>query len=402
MLTYEYSAKDKQGTTLNGLLEANTPAEAAEILHKRELIVLTVEEAKAKVSALPAKDKKIKLEDMVIFARQLSTMIESGITLVHALGILSDQVENKNLKVVVASVRRDIDAGSSFFQALNKHPKVFSELFINMVKAGEASGKLDEVLDRLASYLEKSSALIRKIRTSLVYPAVVVTMAILITAVLLLKVVPTFKGIFSLLGGSLPLPTQILIAASDFLKNYFLLFLGIIVVAVIALKKFIGTKTGRYFFDKQKLEIPIIGPLFRKLAVAKFSRTFATLVKSGVPVLGALEIVSKTSGNRVVEEAVMGCSKSVRDGEAISRPLSKSGVFPPMVCGMISIGEQTGQLEKMLSKIADFYDEQVDAAASALTSMIEPLVIAFLGIVIGGIVISLFLPIFKITELISH
>lgn len=401
MNTYEYSAKNKLGQAVNGFLDAGSESEVAEILHKRDLIVVSVREAQKNVVEHPVKDRKIKLDDMVIFARQLATMIESGITLVHALGILSEQVENKNLKAVVVGVRQDIEGGANFCDALSKHPKVFSELFINMVRAGEAAGKLDEVLDRLASYLEKSSALTRKIRSSLVYPVIVVTMAVLITAVLLLKVVPTFKGIFSTLGGTLPLPTQVLIMASDLMKNYFIFLCALLAVAVILFKKFIGTKPGRYLFDKNKLEMPIIGPLFRKLAVAKFSRTFSTLVRSGVSVLVALEIVSKTSGNKVVEGAVMNCLKSVRDGEPISRPLSKSGVFPPMVCGMINIGEQTGQLEKMLSKIADFYDEQVDAAAAAMTSMIEPLVIAFMGVVIGGIVISLFLPIFKITELIS-
>jgi type IV pilus assembly protein PilC len=226
-------------------------------------------------------------------------------------------------------------------------------------------------------------------------------MAILITAVLLLKVVPTFKGIFEMLGGKLPLPTMILIAASDILRKFFLFVLILLVIASFLFKRYINTEKGRYNFDATKLKVPVLGVLFRKVAVAKFSRTFSTLIKSGVNVLNSLEIVGKTSGNKVVEEAIFNCRTSVREGESISKPLSKSGVFPPMVCRMISVGEQTGQLEKMLSKIADFYDEQVDAAVAALTSMIEPLVIAFLGIVIGGIVIALFLPIFKITELIA-
>ena len=243
--------------------------------------------------------------------------------------------------------------------------------------------------------------MIRKIRSSLVYPAVVVTMAMLITSILLLKVVPTFKGIFDTLGGKLPLPTQVLIAISDLFRHYFLGMVGVFVVLGFLLKRYLGTPKGRWNFDRLKLKAPVIGSLFRKLAVAKFARTFSTLVKSGVSILNALEIVSKTSGNKVIEASVLGCSSAVRDGEPISRPLSKGGIFPPMVCRMIAVGEQTGQLEKMLSKIADFYDEQVDAATSALTSMIEPLVIALLGVVIGGIVISLFLPIFKITELIS-
>ena len=401
MNTYQYIAKEKNGHTVSGVLEGDSELEVADILHKKELIVVSIEQSKKKSIKAKAKDKKIKSDDLVIFSRQLATMIDAGIPLVHSLGILGEQIENNNLRDVVITVRQDIEAGMGFCDSLAKHPKVFSELFINMVKAGEASGMLDEVLDRLATYLEKSAALSRKIRSSLAYPVVVVTMAILITAVLLLKVVPTFKGIFEILGGKLPLPTRILIGISDLLRHYFLPLVALLIALSFLFKRYINTAKGRYKFDLNKLKAPVLGPLFRKLAVAKFSRTFSTLVRSGVSILNALEIVSRTSGNKVVEEAVLNCLKSVRDGEPIAKPLSKSKVFPPMVCRMISVGEQTGQLEKMLSKIADFYDEQVDAATSALTSMIEPLVIAFLGIVIGGIVISLFLPIFKITELIS-
>ncbi|MGA2774646.1 MAG: type II secretion system F family protein [Candidatus Omnitrophota bacterium] len=403
MNSYQYTAKDKTGQAVSGVVEAASELEAAEILHKKDLIVLSVAPVKGK----PAKDKsvknqKVKTDDLVVFSRQLATMIDAGIPLVHALGILAEQTEAKGLKDVVAVVRRDIEAGMNFADALSKHDKVFSELFINMAKAGESSGMLDEVLDRLATYLEKTAALNRKIGSSLVYPEVVITMAILITGVLLLKVVPTFKGIFESLGGTLPLPTRILIFISDLLSRYFLYIVAAIVITGFLFKRYISTDAGRYQFDRRKLEMPVLGVLFKKIAVAKFARTFSTLVKSGVSILNALEIVSKTSGNRVVENAIMECQKSVREGEPISKPLSKSGVFPLMVCRMIGVGEQTGQLEKMLTKIADFYDEQVDAAAAALTSLIEPLVIAFLGIVIGGIVISLFLPIFKISQLISH
>jgi type IV pilus assembly protein PilC len=402
MNIYQYSAKDKSGRTVMGTIEAASEAEAGEILHNKDLIILSLEQIKKKPAASARSEGKVKLDDLVIFSRQLATMIDAGIPLVQSLSILGEQIENKGLKKVTILVRQDIEAGMSFCDALNKHPKVFSELFINMSRAGEASGTLDEVLDRLASYLEKTSALNRKVRSSLVYPAVVVTMSILITAVLLLKVVPTFKNIFEMLGGKLPLPTMILIALSDLLRKYILLVVAGFIVLGFLLKRYIGTEKGRYNFDRLKLKIPILGQLFRKVAVAKFSRTFSTLTKSGVTVLNSLDIVAKTSGNKVLEEAVLSCRTAVRNGESIARPLSKSIVFPPMVCRMISVGEQTGQLEKMLSKIADFYDEQVDAAVSALTSMIEPLVIAFLGIVIGGIVIALFLPIFKITELIAH
>lgn len=399
MNTYRYIAKDKAGKTLTGMLEGNSDGEVAEVLHKKELIIVSVQPAKAR--PVKAKDRKIKLDELVIFSRQLATMIDAGIPLVQALGILSEQIENKNLKNIVVLVRQDIEAGMSFCDALAKHPNVFSEFFINMTRAGEASGMLDQVLDRLATYLEKNAALTRKVKSSLVYPAVVISMALIITALLLLKVVPTFKGIFDLLGGQLPLPTRVLIGISDALRHWFLYIVGVIVGLIFLFKKYISTQKGRYNFDRQKLRFPVLGTLFRKVAIAKFSRTFSTLVKSGVAILNALDIVAKTSGNKVVEEAVMNCRIAVRNGEPIARPLAKSGVFPPIVCRMIGVGEQTGQLEKMLSKIADFYDEQVDAAVAGLTSMIEPLVIAFLGVIIGGIVISLFLPIFKITELIS-
>ena len=404
MINYNYTAKDKHGQTVVGTMEANSDADIADALHKRELVVISIEQAKdraAKKSQGKYSTSDIKLDDLVIFTRQLATMIDAGIPLVHALDILSEQVENKSLKEVVMQISHDIEAGISFCDALAKHPKVFTELYINMTRAGESSGMLDEILDRLATYLEKSAALNRKIKSSLVYPAAVVSMAVLITAVLLLKVVPTFKGIFDVLGGQLPLPTRILIAVSDMFRNYFLFTVGVLIALIFMIKKYINTERGKYNFDGLKLKMPVLGELFRKIAVAKFSRTFSTLVKSGVSVLSALDIVAKTSGNKVVEGAVINCSKAVRDGESIAKPLLKGKVFPPMVCRMISVGEQTGQLEKMLGKIADFYDEQVDAATSSLTSLIEPLVIAFLGIVVGGIVIALFLPIFKISQLIA-
>ncbi len=400
MNTYRYAAKDSNGRTVGGILDAVSETEVAEILHQKDLIVISVEQVRKKVARV--KSGKVKLDDLVIFSRQLATMIDAGIPLVQSLNILGEQIESEGLKGVVQAVRQDIEAGVSFCDALSKQPSVFSELFVNMARAGETSGMLDEILDRLATYLEKTAALGRKIKSSLVYPAVVVSMAIIITGVLLVKVVPTFKGIFDMLGGKLPILTLILITVSNLLRKYLMFLIIVLVVLGFLFRKYIQTEKGRYNFDTQLLRIPVLGSLFRKVAVAKFSRTFSTLVKSGVPVLNALEIVGKTSGNKVVEEAIANCRTSVREGELISKPLSKSGVFPPMVCRMINVGEQTGQLEKMLSKIADFYDEQVDAAVSGLTSMIEPLVIIFLGVVVGGIVIALFLPIFKITELIAR
>ena len=400
MNTYQYIAKDKNGHSVSGILDGASEDEAVELLHKKELTILSIKQTQKKASK--ARGGGIKLDDIVIFSRQLATMIDAGIPLVQSLGILGEQIENKGLKSVVLIVRQDIEGGMSFCDALAKHPNVFSELFINMSRAGEASGTLDDVLDRLASYLEKTSALNRKVKSSLVYPEVVITMAMVITSVLLLKVVPTFKGIFEMLGGQLPLPTQILIGLSDAVRKFFFVFIIALGAFAFLFKKYISTEKGRFKFDSTKLKIPVVGELFCKVAVAKFTRTFSTLVKSGVSIMNALEIVAKTAGNKLVEKTVLDCRESVRNGEPISMPLSKSRVFPPMVCRMIGVGEQTGQLEKMLSKIADFYDEQIDAAVSAMTSMIEPLVIGLLGIIIGGIVIALFLPIFKISELIAR
>ena len=399
MTTFRYVAKENTGKTVSGVLEYSDKASLVDALRKRGLVIISINEARKKKLTGGA---KVKLEEVVIFSRQLATMVDSGIPLVQAMDILHDQIEKSVFKNIAATIRDDIEGGFNFSDALSKHPSVFSPLYINMVRAGESSGALDDILDRLASYLEKANKLQRKVKSSLVYPAVVVAMAVLITLVMLLKVIPTFKGIFGMLGGTLPLPTRILILVSDTLRNMFLYVVGVVVVAGFLLKRYIATKQGRSVFDSMTLRMPIIGQLLRKVAVAKFTRTLATLVKSGVPILVSLEIVGKTSGNTVIEKAVEKVRTSIKEGENIAGPLGKSGTFPPMVVRMIDVGEQTGELEKMLGKIADFYDDQVDAAVSGLTSLIEPLIIAFLGIVIGGIVIAMFLPVFKLTEILAH
>ncbi|MEK6715595.1 MAG: type II secretion system F family protein [Candidatus Omnitrophota bacterium] len=398
MPIYKYTAKDKTGKTIIAIAEAQDEHSLIESLHKKELLVISLTEAKAK----KLKEHAVKLDELVIFSRQFATMIEAGIPLAQTLSILTEQIEDKFLAQIILKVRQDIEEGASFSEALKKHQRVFSDFFISMTKAGEASGMLDEVLDRLASYLEKTSALIRKVRSSLIYPIVVISMALLITAFLLIEVVPTFKGIFASLGGSLPLPTLILIKISDTLRAFFLyIFIGTIAVGFL-FQRYIATPGGRREFDKALLNLPLFGPLFTKVAVARFSRTLSTLVKSGVPILNALEIVGKTSGNKIIEEAIIESCSSIKEGEPIAEPLLKSKIFPPMVVRMISVGEQTGRLEHMLGKIADFYEDQVDAAVAGLTSLIEPIVIVFLGTIIGGIVISLFLPIFKVLELLGH
>ncbi len=400
MPTFKYTAKEITGKTVNGILEYSDKALLIDALRKKDLIIISVEET-SKRRPMSSKGS-VKLEEIVIFSRQLATMVDSGIPLVQSLDILCEQIEKPVFKNILAKIKDDIETGSSLSDALARHPAVFSTLYINMVRAGESSGALDDILDRLASYLEKSNTLQRKVKSSLVYPIVVMTMAMLITLVMLLKVIPTFKGIFTMLGGELPLPTRILIFISDTIRQMFLYVAAGITVVVFALRKYMKTPQGKENFDRMLLVMPVLGSLFRKVAVAKFTRTFATLVKSGVPILVSLEIVGKTAGNTVIEKAVEAVRNGIKEGENIADPLAKSGAFPPMVVRMIKVGEQTGELEKMLTKIADFYEDQVDAAVSGLTSLIEPLIIAFLGIVIGGIVVAMFLPIFKLTEIIAH
>jgi type IV pilus assembly protein PilC len=403
MANFKYAAKDRAGRPITGVLEALDERAAVAALRQQQLIVISVlpDKKKSRPSWAAKSSGKVKLSELVLFARQLATMIDSGIPLVQALEILTEQIEHKGFKAVLGDIKKDVTSGMSFNEALAKHPQAFSALFVNMVKAGESSGALDDIMERLATYLEKSDSLARKVRSAMIYPVVVSVMAILITLVLMIKVVPVFKSMFADFGGTLPLPTQILINISDFLIHYFLLWAGILAGGMVFVVRFAKTEQGAWIFDRLKLRAPLFGPIIRKVAVSKFSRTLATLVKSGIPILNALEIVGKTAGNRVIEGAVEKVRTSIREGENISDPLLKSRVFPPLVVRMIAVGEQTGELEKMLSKISDFYDDQVDAAVSGLTSLIEPLVIAFLGVVIGGVVICMFLPIFKLSTLVS-
>lgn len=399
MANFKYVAKDAQGKTVSAVLDAKDRANLVDLLRKQGLVIISVEEAKGK--AITVGRSKVKMDDLVIFARQLATMVDSGIPLVQALDVLGEQIEKMSFRTVVCNLRDSIETGSSLSDALSRHPRVFSELFVNMVRAGESSGMLDDILERLADYLEKTSALQRKVKSSFIYPGLVMSMAFIITSILIFKVIPTFKGIFESLGGELPLLTQILIGFSDFAKKSAIFILPGLFLLGLAFLKLIHTEKGRMWFDRTMLRLPIVGLLLRKVAVARFARTLSTLVKSGVPILSSLEIVAKTAGNRVIEVAVDQVRTNIREGESIADPLSRSGVFPPMVTRMIGVGEQTGELEKMLGKISDFYEEQVDIAVSSLTSLIEPIIIIFLGVVVGGIVAAMFLPIFKITEMIQ-
>jgi type IV pilus assembly protein PilC len=400
---FRYTAKNRLGKTMNGSVESSDERTAIGTLRGQGLTVLSVGLDKSAGKSLFNFKfvKKIKLPELVLFSRQLATMIDSGIPLVQGLDILTEQVENTAFRDVIRDVKKDVSAGLSFYEALGKHPQAFSPLFVNMVKAGEASGALDDIMERLATYLEKTDSLARKVRSAMIYPAVVSFMAFAITMILMIKVVPVFKSMFADFGAKLPLPTLILISVSDFLVSTFIFWVIAGVFAGYMLKRFFSSDKGSYILDKFKLDMPVFGMIMRKVAVSKFSRTLSTLIKSGVPILNALEIVAKTAANKVIEDAVNKVRVSIREGENITVPLQKVKVFPPLVVRMISVGEQSGQLEKMLNKIADFYDDQVDAAVSGLTSLIEPLIIAFLGVVIGGIVICMFMPIFKLSTVVS-
>jgi type IV pilus assembly protein PilC len=402
MAKFVYTAKNSDGRTVKGHVDANDKKQALELLRGKKLLVLKLEESVAGKSFFASMNKKkVTLDDLVVFFRQLATMIDAGIPVVMSLDILIDQAENLTMKEVLTEVRDSVNTGSSLSDAMVRHSEVFSALFVNMVRAGESSGTLDEILDRVATYIEKTSALQKKVKSALIYPAVVSGMAILITLVLILKVIPVFKDIFSGFGAKLPGPTEFLINLSDFMRANFILMVIMIAALVAAFKWYVSTPRGKLIADMAQLRAPVFGVLLKKVAISKFSRTLSTLVKSGVPILASLEIVAKTSGNLAIERAIDDVKDSVRDGESIAAPLERSNIFPSMVTRMIAVGEKSGQLEKMLTKIADFYDTQVDAAVDGLTSLIEPLIIAFLGIVIGSVVLCMFLPIFKISTVVN-
>ncbi len=383
------------------MIEAESESKVIEHFQKEGVIVLSIKETRKKIKVKAR--GRVKTDDLVIFSRQFTTLMESGIPVVECLSILEEQIENPYFKEVISLILKDVHEGTSLSDALSKHKNVFPDIYLSMVAAAEFSGNLPEILDRVSVYLEKSSALKKKVTSALYYPAVIVLMAVGITGFLILKVIPTFKEIFVSLGGTLPLPTQILINVSDVLRKKESIFLvvGGTIGGFFGIKAFVNTPNGKKFYHKLLLKLPVVGELIRKMSIAKFSRTFSTLVKSGVSIVKCLEIVGKTSGNKIIEDAVMESKTAIQEGQPISTPLEKTGVFPIMVVKMISIGEKSGRLEEMLSKIAQFYEEQTDAMVVGLSSLIEPLVIAFLGIIVGGIVISLFLPIIKMTQFIG-
>lgn len=406
MPQFEYFVKDPQGQDQTGVEEAPDTGAVVQSLRRKGYFIVRINEVRTRKLISIGGGRKargetrgsIKVDDLVIFSRQMATLIGAGVPLLQSLEALVDQTEKSKLKVVVRSLRDDVQGGKSLSESMEKYPRVFSNLFVHMMRAGETSGHLEEILDRAATYLEKASALQKKIRAALTYPAVVSAMALIITTAMLTFVIPKFAEIFQSVNAPLPLPTRVLIIVSNFVKNNILTLVGLFTAGGFAFFKWKGTRGGRFLWDTFKLKLPIFGKLFLKVAVSKFSRTFATLIKSGVPILTSLDIVAHTSGNSELERLLLSLKVAVTKGEGLSVPLSESTLLPPMVVRMMAIGEETGELEQMLIKIADFYDTQVDAAVSGLTSLIEPLVIAFLGIVIGGIVFSMYLPILTLTQ----
>jgi type IV pilus assembly protein PilC len=389
MATFTYTARALNGQLKSATIEAKNRDDVVQQLRKQKLTVVKVDEQTKKKTG-----GSIKMRDIVIFTRQFATMINAGLPLVQALDILSKQSENPALKEVTRQVVFDVESGHTVADALRKHPKAFTDLYTNMVAAGEAGGILDTILLRLAVFLEKNDALVRKVKGAAIYPGVILSVAVIAIGVLLLFVIPVFKEMFASVGMALPLPTRVVIGMSEFLQGYWYMVAGAIAGAVVLGKRYYATSSGKLNIDRMLLRFPVLGDVLRKSAVSRFTRTLGTLISSGVSILEGLEITAKTAGNRVIQDAIMESRASIAGGESIAAPLQKSQVFPPMVISMIAVGEQTGGLDEMLSKIADFYDEEVDAAVSGLLSMMEPVMIVFLGVVVGGMVVSMYLPIF--------
>jgi type IV pilus assembly protein PilC len=395
MAKFNWQGRSKDGSTQSGIIESSNEATAKATLSAQGIKVTSVKKAKEALNiSLPFMKTKIKTSDLVIFTKQFATMIDAGLPLVQCLEILADQQPNPAFKKVLSEVKNDVESGSTFAEALGKHPTVFDRLFVNLVAAGEVGGILDTILNRLANYIEKNMLLKKKVKGAMVYPASVMAVAVIVIAIILIWVIPVFQKMFSGAGKSLPAPTVFVINLSEFVQSYFLLIVGVFIILLAIFKKFYASDKGKALFDKFFLKLPVIGPLIRKVAVAKFTRTLGTLISSGVPILEGLDVVARTAGNVVIEQAILKTRSSISEGRSISEPLAETKVFPSMVVQMISVGEATGALDQMLSKIADFYDQEVDDAVGALTSAIEPLLMVFLGGTIGGLVIAMYLPVF--------
>ena len=405
MPVFSYKAKTSAGLVMEGLIDADEQKNAVDKLRGQKLVVLEIREKTEnfidKIKAFIANQKKGKVtsKDLVLFSRQLSTLVSAGVPIVQSLGILETQAENPAFKEVLGAVKSDIESGLSISDALKKHPDAFPDLYTSMVKAGELGGILDTILERLTAYMESSEQLKAKVKSAMMYPAIVLSICATVTVFLMIFVIPTFKNIFASFGAELPLPTQMLIDISDAMKHFWYLIVAAPFAGWKGFEAFYKTDRGHKIIDRYTLQAPIFGIILKKVAVARFTRTLGTLIKSGVPIMQALETVAQTAGNVIIADAVLLTRESIREGGHLSDPLKKSGIFPNMVTSMISVGEETGALDIMLSKIADFYDQEVDTAVKGLTSLIEPIVIVVMGIVIGTIVVAMFMPMFGLGEL---
>jgi type IV pilus assembly protein PilC len=403
MPSFQYEARSRTGEVKKGVLEANDVGAANDALRRQGLTPTDIKAKAREINLkLPGFGGGVSGKELATFTRQFATMIDAGLPLVQCLEILGSQEPNKFFAKAIAKIRSDVESGSTFADALKKHPKVFDKLYCNMVEAGEMGGILDTILARLANYIEKAMKLKRRIKSAMTYPAVIISVAAFVVAGLLIFIIPIFAQLFSDFGQQLPLPTRICIWASDFLKKYFFVLIPVIGISIWgSIKAYKQSPMVRKRIDQLLLRMPIIGMLVRKTAVAKFTRTLGTLISSGVPILEGLDIVAKTAGNVVVEEALVFTRQAISEGKTISEPLMKTGVFPSMVIQMISVGEAAGALDSMLSKIADFYDDEVDVAVGSLTSLMEPLLMVFLGVICGFVVIAMYLPIFKLASVVS-
>jgi len=403
MDVYVWEGRSRKGTIEKGEISANNEAAVRMQLRRQQIQAIKIHTKPKDIlkSLKFLKSRRVKEKELVVFTRQFATMIDAGLPLVQCLEILASQQENTAFKEILQKVKGDVEAGSTFADALRKHPRVFNDLFCNLVAAGEAGGILDTILNRLAAYIEKTMNLKKKVKGAMVYPSVVLSIALVVVAGLLLFVIPVFQKMFADMGGTLPAFTQFVIYLSDVMRRYFIYIAGALVLLGVAFVRWYRTERGRIIVDDLLLKIPVIGPLIKKVAIAKFTRTLGTMLSSGVPIMEGLDIVARTSGNKTIERAILRTKVSIGEGKTIAEPLGASRIFPAMVVQMISVGETTGALDSMLSKIADFYDDEVDTAVTALTSLIEPALMVFLGITVGGLVIAMYLPIFQMAAVIG-
>ena len=402
MPVFKWQGKNRQGSVIRGEIEAANAAVAILNLRKQQIIPIQVKADKDKASRFSFQlSRRITEKEVAVFTRQLATMIDSGLPLVQSLEILANQQENQTFQKTLLAVKAEVEGGSTFSDALRKHPKAFDDLYTNLVTAGEIGGTLDIILNRLSQYMEKSIALKKRVKGAMVYPAAILGVSILVVVVLLVFVIPVFEQMFAGFGAALPAPTQFIIALSNFVKSNILYMAAGLVGLVFLFRRYYRTTSGRMVIDRTLLKLPIFGDLLLKIVTARFTRTLGTLVSSGVPILDGLLITAKASGNKVIEEAIMKTRVSISEGKTIAEPLEQSRVFSGMVVQMISVGESTGSLDAMLNKIADFYDEEVDATVAALTSLLEPLIMVVLGVLIGGMMVAMYLPIFKMAAVIN-